>query len=315
MSEKTVQITEEDIDLPLATEEGGVLTGRGFICGKSGSGKSNTGGVLCEKILEQGLPLLVVDTEGEHYALKEKYEVLHVGADEKVDLQISPEHADKIAELALEQNVPIVLDVSGYLDDETVYELIFEVLQALFEREKKLKQPFPVLIEEAHEYNPQKGSIENLTKMINRIGSRGRKRGLGIICLTQRPAKLDNDYISNADWRLWHWMDWPNDLNVVRKVLNSEWEANVKDMEVGSVVMECPFADVDIQKVRILRKETFDAGATPTLEDMDRPELKSVSDDLVAELQEISEQKRREEDRIKQLEQEVEAKEERIEEL
>jgi hypothetical protein len=61
-----------------------LLTGRGFVTGKSGSGKSNTASVLCEELLELNLPLLIVDTDGEYYGLKERYEVLHVGADTSV---------------------------------------------------------------------------------------------------------------------------------------------------------------------------------------------------------------------------------------
>jgi len=72
-----------------------LLTGRGFITGKSGSGKSNTASVVAEELLEAGYPLLVVDTDGEYYGLKEEYEMLHAGADEECDIRIGPEHADR----------------------------------------------------------------------------------------------------------------------------------------------------------------------------------------------------------------------------
>jgi ABC-type glutathione transport system ATPase component len=42
-----------------------ILTGRGFITGKSGSGKSNTASVVVEKLLSANFPVLVVDTDGE----------------------------------------------------------------------------------------------------------------------------------------------------------------------------------------------------------------------------------------------------------
>ncbi|MFW5919865.1 MAG: helicase HerA domain-containing protein, partial [Halanaeroarchaeum sp.] len=38
-----------------------VLTGRGFLTGKSGSGKSNTASVVLEELLDAGFPSLVVD--------------------------------------------------------------------------------------------------------------------------------------------------------------------------------------------------------------------------------------------------------------
>lgn len=39
-----------------------ILTGRGFITGKSGSGKSNSASVIAEELLDRGYPLMIVDT-------------------------------------------------------------------------------------------------------------------------------------------------------------------------------------------------------------------------------------------------------------
>jgi hypothetical protein len=70
-----------------------------------------------------------------------------------------------------------------------------------------------------------------------------------------------------------------------------------------------------VRTVQFHRKETFDAGATPGLEDFERPDLRSVSDDLVDELQTISEQQAAREDEIARLENELEEREQRIAEL
>jgi hypothetical protein len=314
MTEKTISITEHDIDLPLVK----ILTGRGFITGKSGSGKSNTAGKICEEVLDEGYPLLVIDTEGEYYGLKEQYELLHVGADEECDLQVGAEHAEKIAELALEENVPIILDVSGYVDTEEVDQLVHDTVKKLFDKEKKLKKPFPILVEEAHEWIPQQGSRGEegeVTDMLVRVGKRGRKRGLGLCALSQRPASVDKDYITQCDYRIWHRLDYETDLKVVKRVLGNKYAETVKELDTGQGVLEADFLDENRQVVDFLRKQTFDAGATPDLEDFERPELKSVSSDLVGELEEISEQKKREQNRIEQLESQLEAKEEEIDEL
>jgi prefoldin subunit 5 len=317
--ERTIQITENYLQIPLVK----ILTGRGFITGKSGSGKSNTAGKICEEILDEGYPLLVIDTEGEYYGLKEEYEVLHVGADEECDLQVGPEHAEKIAELALDQKVPIILDVSGYVKSNEADQLVHDTVKSLFDKEKKLKMPFPILVEEAHEWIPQQGSRGEdgeVTEMLIRVGKRGRKRGLGLCALSQRPQSVDKDYITQCDYRIWHKLDWETELNVVKRVLGSEYTTGVSNLEPGQAFIEADFMEFDhkdekAKKVSFLRKKTFDAGATPDLEDFKRPELKSVSSDLVDELQEISEQKQREQDRIAQLEQQLEEKEEEIENL
>lgn len=309
----TIAFTEDNLQVPLVD----ILTGRGFITGKSGSGKSNTAGKIAEEILNASYPLMVIDTEGEYYGLKEEYELLHVGADEECDLQVGAEHAEKIAELALEQNVPIILDVSGYIETQEVNQLVHNTCKAMFNKEKKLKKPFPILVEEAHEWIPQQGTRgENgeVTKMLIRIGKRGRKRGLGLAALSQRPASVDKDFITQTDYKIWHQLDWDADLKVVKDVLGKDLVDTVKDLDTGEAILQSDFVEDSPRQVRVQKKKTFDAGATPDLEEFERPELKSVSSDLVDELQEISEKKQREQDRIKQLEEKLEEKEEELEE-
>jgi hypothetical protein len=70
-----------------------------------------------------------------------------------------------------------------------------------------------------------------------------------------------------------------------------------------------------VSRVQFHRKQTFDAGATPGLDDFERPELKSVSDDLVSELETISDEQQETEDRIKELREELDKKNSRIAEL
>ncbi|APX98677.1 hypothetical protein BB347_18070 (plasmid) [Natronorubrum daqingense] len=297
-------------DLPVVD----VLTGRGFITGKSGSGKSNTASVVVEQLLENGFPCLIVDTDGEYYGLKERFEMLHVGADEECDLQVGPEHAQKLATLALEQNVPIILDVSGYLDTDDANSLIRETAHNLFAKEKKLKKPFLLVVEEIHEYVPETSGLDDTGKMLIKIGKRGRKHGLGIVGISQRPADVKKDFITQANWLVWHRLTWENDTKVVGRVADSEYRDAVADLEDGQAFVQADW-NGSIDRVQFERKRTFDAGATPGLEEFERPSLKSVSEDLVDELEEISTREQRREDRVAQLEQSLDAKDERIEDL
>jgi len=298
------------IDLPVVE----LLTGRGFVTGKSGSGKSNTASVLVENLLENNFPVLVVDTDGEYYGLKEEFELLHAGADDECDIQVSPEHAEKIASLALEGNVPIILDVSGYLDDDEAKELLLSVARHLFAKEKKLKKPFLMLVEEVHEYIPEGGGLDETGKMLIKIGKRGRKHGLGIVGISQRPADVKKDFITQCDWLVWHRLTWNNDTNVVSRIIDAEHASAVEDLGDGEAFLMTDWSE-SVRRVKFHRKRTFDAGATPGLDDFERPELKSISDDLVSDLREISDEQERRESELADLRQEVEKKEQRIREL
>ncbi|WP_050032340.1 ATP-binding protein [Halorubrum halophilum] len=298
------------VELPVVD----VLTGRSFITGKSGSGKSNTASVVIENLLDNGFPVMIVDTDGEYYGLKEEYEILHAGADDECDIVVSPEHAEKLATLALEQNVPIILDVSGYLEEDTANKLILEVVKQLFAKEKRLKKPFLLVIEECHEYIPEGGGMDETGKMLIKVGKRGRKHGLGIVGISQRPADVKKDFITQCDWLCWHRLTWDNDTKVVGRILGSKYASAVEDLGDGEAFLMTDW-DESIRRIQFHRKQTFDAGATPGLDDFERPELKSVSSDLVGELQSISDEKERRESEIADLKQELEKRDQRIAEL
>ena len=298
------------VDLPVVE----LLTGRGFVTGKSGAGKSNSASVVIEKLLDNGFGMLIVDIDGEYYGLKEEYEILHAGDDEECDIRVTVDHARKIASLALEQNVPIILDVSSFLDEDAARELLTEVARHLFAKAKKQKQPFLLLVEEVHEFIPQKGSVGECGKMLIKISKRGRKHGLGVMGVSQRPADVKKDFITQCDWLVWHRLTWDNDTKVVRRVLDGDYAAAVEDLDDGEAFLMTDWAE-EIRRVQFHRKQTFDAGATPGLDDFERPDLKSVSDDLVSELEEISDQQAERETKIEELREELDGKNSRIAEL
>jgi hypothetical protein len=316
--EETITVAEvsegpdagESVELPVVE----LLTGRAFLTGKSGSGKSNTASVVAEKLLDRGFGVLIVDIDGEYYGLKEEYEILHVGADEECDIQVSEEHAGKLASLALEQNVPIILDLSGFLDEQDARDLLKAVARQLFAREKKQKQPFLMVVEEIHEYVPEGGGMDECGRMLVKVAKRGRKHGLGVAGISQRPADVKKDFITQCDWLVWHRLTWRNDTKVVKKVLGSEYADAIEEMGDGEGFLMTDWGE-QIRRVQFQRKQTFDAGATPGLDDFERPDLKSVSDDLVSELQTISEEQAAREDDIARLNNELEEREQRIAEL
>ena len=311
-----LSVTEDDsFSVPVMD----VLTGRGFVTGKSGSGKSNTASVLAEELLEAGLPLLVVDVDGEYYGLKERYELLHVGADERCDLRVGPEHADRLAHLALEEHVPVVLDVSGFLDESEGREVVAAVVRALFAHEATARTPFLLFVEEVHEFIPESRGLDDAGEILVRVAKRGRKRGLGLVGLSQRPAAVDKEFITQCDWLCFHRLTWQNDTKVVGSILGTEYAKTVEELADGEALVRADWADA-VERVQFRRKHTFDAGATPDLGDVSRPEFRSVDEALVAELQGVEESATGDEPgtdsaELERLREQVAERDARIEEL
>ena len=274
-----IVVTEDAKTVPVIE----ILTGRGFVTGKSGSGKSNTAGVIAEELLESGYNLLIVDTEGEYYGLKERYELLHVGGDEFADVEVGPTHAKKIANIAIKRNMPVILDVSGYFDSADAEELITNVLEHIYHLEKDERKPFLIMVEEMQEYLPQKGGGTELAELLERIAKRGRKRGLGLCGMSQRPSSVDKDFITQCDWMVWHRLTWETDLNVVRNILGSDRAKHVPDFGPGQGILMTDWDDA-VETVQFKRKRTHDGGATPGLESYERPDLQTVGSELVQEI-------------------------------
>jgi len=189
-----------------------------------------------------------------------------------------------------------------------------EVVKQLFAKEKRMKKPFLLVVEECHEYIPEGGGMDETGKMLIKVGKRGRKHGLGIVGISQRPADVKKDFITQCDWLCWHRLTWDNDTKVVGRILGSKYASAVEDLGDGEAFLMTDW-DESIRRIQFHRKETFDAGATPGLDDFERPELKSVSSDLVGELQSISDETERRESEIADLRQELDERDRRIAEL
>jgi hypothetical protein len=261
----------EDVRLPLVD----ILTGRGFVTGKSGSGKSNSVNVMVEEILDLGQPLLIVDTDGEYWGLKEQYQILHLGNGDQCDVRVTSTDAESIVDLALVERVPIILDTSGFIHEEDAQDIVFRVVRELFHREKTLKEPFLLIVEEAHEYIPESGGATEMGEMLIQVAKRGRKHGLGFCGVSQRPASVDKDFITQCDWIVWHRLTWKNDTEVVRSMLGSDAASTVEELDPGESLLMTDWDD-QLRRVQFRMKRTFDAGATPGFEDFEPPPLVPV---------------------------------------
>ena len=275
---ETISIGVDGTTLP--TSE--IMTGRAFLTGKSGSGKSNSASVIAEELLERGLPLLIIDTDGEYLGLKERYDLHHVGKSDEADTDIDEADPAKLAELGLEKNVPIILDISGVLDADVGADMARRVIEQLFQTGNRVRKPFLVIVEEIHEFLPESGKRGDISETLLRVAKRGRKRGIGLLGISQRPAAVDKDFITQCDWIVWHRLTWDNDTRVVSRMIGTDYADAVQELDTGEAFLMADWDD-SIRRVRFRRKRTKDIGATPGLERFDAGELGGSSAAAVQE--------------------------------
>ena len=278
---KTITITDDGVTLPITS----ILTGRGFITGKSGSGKSNTASVVIEELLNNRCPLLIIDTDGEYRGLKEKFkELIHMGQSDESDVELTLDRIDRITDYALIQGVPIILDVSTFKINQQK-SIINEVVTLLFNKEKEHRKQFLIIIEEIHEFIPQQGGVDELAQNIIRVAKRGRKRGLGICGVSQRPSAVDKDFITQCNWSVWHRFTWATDKKAVNQTLGIDYANQISSLQTGEAFLATDWEET--RRITLKQKETFDEGSTPYTSDIVRPTFKSDQSELIEQLRSI----------------------------
>jgi hypothetical protein len=137
-----------------------------------------------------------------------------------------------------------IIALAGYTGDfqATLYSLIAE---ELFEARvtESLRWPVLLLLEEAHNFAPAKANTPAEDRAITntrQIAQEGRKFGVGLILISQRPSRLDETTLSQCNSFIIMRMVNPADQNFVRRVIESlaEEEANLlPDLDVGEAIL------------------------------------------------------------------------------
>ena len=263
------------------------LVGRSVaVLGITGSGKTNTAAVLIEELLSSGLPLTIVDIEGEYWGLKEKFEILVAGRSEHAELAIGPENAGKLADISVKRGISVILDLSDFTQKEA-YDFLVEYFQGLWEASSSTKQPYQIILEEAHEFIPQSTGTP-LKQMLTRIALRGRKRGLGIILMSQRSAKVEKDVLTQTSLLFLHKVMHPTDLRVYKDLIplpSTQVEDMVRKLRPGEAVV---VYNHQVNVVQLRLRTTFHAGSTPTLRHTVQPKLRKLDASMLKELRALT---------------------------
>jgi hypothetical protein len=106
--------------------------------------------------------------------------------------------------------------------------IVYKIAKELFNARKYGKIPeFFLVFEEAHNFCPERGLGEVASsKLLRVIASEGRKFGVGLCIISQRPAKVDKNVLSQCSTQIILKVTNPNDI---RAIMDS-----VEGMELGT---------------------------------------------------------------------------------
>ncbi len=137
-----------------------------------------------------------------------------------------------------------IVSLSGYTGDfqATIYSLIAESIFSARVADT-LELPVLLLLEEAHNFAPGKATTTAEQRAITttkQIAQEGRKFGVGLVMISQRPSRLDETTLSQCNSYIIMRLVNPADQNFVRKVIESLGEDDARmlpDLDVGEALL------------------------------------------------------------------------------
>ncbi|MBI2548874.1 ATP-binding protein [Candidatus Woesearchaeota archaeon] len=134
-----------------------------------------------------------------------------------------------------------ILNMKGTLPE--FQEIIaYKILKDLFEERKKEKiPPFFTVIEEAHAFMPERSFGEaKSSKILRSIASEGRKFGFGLCVISQRPARIDKNILSQCTTQIILKVTNPQDLRAIMSSVEGitvESEETIKNLAIGQAMI------------------------------------------------------------------------------
>jgi DNA helicase HerA-like ATPase len=155
-----------------------------------------------------------------------------------------------------------ILDLSG-MDQFLANYFSYRVIKETYEAKVNGTYRFPVFvfIEEAHNFvPPMSGTL--ISQMIKKIASEGRKFGIFLVVITQRPCKIDQDVLSQCNSQIILRITNPLDQKAVVESGESVSQSIIDDLpslNVGEAILVGQFVRMPVS-VRIRERESREGG-------------------------------------------------------
>lgn len=163
-----------------------------------------------------------------------------------------------------------VLDLSG-MDQALANYFANRVLYTIYENKMDPANDLPifVFVEEAHNFVPP-GARTTISQTIRKIAAEGRKFGVFLVVMSQRPGKLDQDVLSQCNSEIILRITNPIDQKAILDSSESISESMLSDLpslNVGEAILTGQFIRVPTL-VRIRKRETKEGGGDVDLIEM-----------------------------------------------
>lgn len=264
--------------------------------GATGSGKTSAAKRgLVEPALKDGRRVCILDPTGAWWGLRLKADgkgkgfPIYIFGGDHADYPLRARDAVVLAETFATSSDSAIFDMSLMTVSERT-QFFTEFAEAI---RRKNKGPLHLVIDEAHLFMPQAGAasggaVPAMLHAGNNLVSLGRSRGLRIAMISQRPAKLHKDSLTQAQSLVAMRLMAPQDRKAI-----ADWIADQADPEKGrEIIASLPSLkpgeawvwspqDGVLRHTKFPLPATFDSSKAPDIGDGAGPELAPVNLDAL----------------------------------
>jgi hypothetical protein len=273
MSDKLLRISDE-LAFPLDA-----VTQTFSILAKRRVGKSYTASKMAEEFVAAQLPFVVLDPTNAWWGLRSSADGKKPGLPVVIlggahgDLPLEPTAGKVIADLVVDHPGFYVLDLSGTESNAAQDRFAMDFAERLYRRKEKSRFPMHLFVDEADSFAPQRPmpGQQRMLGAFEALVRRGGIRGVGVTLITQRPAVLNKNVLTQTEVLIALQTTAPQDQDAIDDWVKrngtpekrAELMSSLASLQKGEAWIWSPAWLQEFKRVRIRKKWTFDSGKTP----------------------------------------------------
>jgi hypothetical protein len=258
----------------IATETIGII-------GKRGSGKTHTGMILVEELLDAKVQTIIIDPTGGSWGLragsdgkKEGGYPIPIFGGLHADMPLEERGGTVLAEYVVENRLSCVLDLSDF-SKSAMRRFVRDFAEKLYLLKNKQREPLHIVIDECDLFVPQRVDSADMLPLVGAINDfvlRGRTRGIGVTLISQRPARIAKDVLTQIEILIAFRLTGPQDINAFgdwiehngTKEEQKQVLGTLSSLERGTGWFWAPgLMDGMLKCVSFRERKTFDSSRTP----------------------------------------------------
>lgn len=267
------------------------------ILAQKGAGKTYTAMREAEQLLDAGQQVVALDPTGVWWGLRSPaagrggkgFGVIVMGGDHG-DLPLEPTAGTIVADFVAESRESVILDLSGFESNGAQNRFVTDFAERLYRAKASDRRTVHLMLDEADSFCPQR-PMPGEARMLGAfeaIVRRGRSRGIGITLISQRPAVLNKNVMSQADLLVCLRVVGQHDHKALREWTNlyataeqqREFMESLPTLKTGEAWFWSPSWLNIFQRAQVTKRVSFDSSATPDAQATGDEPVRTVKVDL-----------------------------------